>query len=128
MIDSSQQTSDVKAFCGDLEVIGNGIAPSTIDLPLSIKIKDLELMFRFETDDSKEMKIEEKVNGKKLTLILMNFDNSLGSGVIEPVEFGFMDKRKLYLSYWIWTPSKNDAKRIINWTLLQGKEEIKKEE
>ena len=102
MIDNSQQTTEIKSFCGDLEVIGNGIAPSTINLPLSIKIKDLELTFEFDSDNSKEMKVERRIDGKKLTLLLLNFDNSLGSGIIEPVEFGFLDNRKLFLSYWIW--------------------------
>lgn len=124
MIDNIQ-SNIISAYSGDLEIIGNGIAPTTASFPIKLRIKDLELSFEFDTDDSKDMKVERRIDGKKLTLVLINFNNSLGSGLIEPTEFGFMDNRKLYISYWVWTPSRNDSKRIINWTILQGKEEIK---
>jgi phospholipase/lecithinase/hemolysin len=39
------------------------------------------------------MKVEKRIDGKKLTIVLINFNNSLGSGMIEPAEFGFMDNR-----------------------------------
>tara|TARA_B110000093_G_C12801918_1_gene339217 strand:- start:370 stop:756 length:387 start_codon:yes stop_codon:yes gene_type:complete len=125
MIDNIQQSNGIKAFVGDLEIIGNGIAPATIEHPLSIKIKDLNVQFKFESDDSKDLKVEKKIDGKKLIMVLINFDNSLGSGMIGPEEFGFMDNRKMYISYWIWAPSTKDSKRIINWTIMQGQEEIK---
>jgi hypothetical protein len=128
MIQNIQNSNFITAYSGDLEIIGNGIAPTTKDKPLSIKIKDLELVFKFESDDTKEMKAERRVDGKKLIMVLTNFNNSLGSGVIEPEEFGFIDNRKVYLSYWVLTPSSKDSKRIINWTILQGEQITKSEE
>jgi hypothetical protein len=128
MIENIQNSNIITAYSGDLEIIGNGIAPCTTDMPLKIKIKDLELVFKFESDSTKEMKAERRVDGKKLILVLLNFNNSLGSGIIEPVEFGIIDHKKVYLSYWVWTPSSKDSKRIINWTILQGEEISKSEE
>lgn len=125
MIENIQNPDFITSYSGDLQIVGNGIAPCTVNMPLRLKIKDLEIIFEFDSDESKEMKEIRQIDGKKLTLTLFNFDNSLGSGIIEPVEFGFMDNKKIYISYWIWTPSNKDSKRIINWTVLQGKELIK---
>ena len=123
MIESIHNPIEITAYNGDLEILGNGIAPSTNDFPLKIKVRDLEIVFKFKIDeDNKEMKAERQVDGKKLIVVLTNFNNSLGSGIIEPQEFGFVDNKKIYISYWIWTPSIKDSKRIINWTILQGEE------
>jgi len=128
MIDASQQPLNLKSFTGDLEIVGNGVAPAIKGLPLRIKIEDLEIEFEFNTDKSNDTRIERRVVEKKLFIVLTNFNNSLGTGIIDPMEFARLKNRKMYLSFWIWTPSSEEGKRIINWTILQGSEIIKTEE
>ena len=122
MVDTAQQFAEIKAFTGDLEIIGNGLAPATKDMPVKIKIDDLELEFEFVTDKTNNANVERRVVDKKLYIVLTNFNNSLGTGMIEPIEFGHIKNRKLYVSFWIWTPSVEEGRRIINWTILRGSE------
>jgi Domain of unknown function (DUF6864) len=128
MIDTNQQNNIVTSYSGNLKVIGNGISPATKEFPLKLKVRDLEIEFEFTDDKSNETVEERRIVGKKLFLVLKNFNNSLGTGVVNPVKFGFIDKKEIFLSYWVWTPNIKDGKRIINWTILQSEEEMKTEE
>lgn len=127
MIEINKQNNIANSYSGELKVIGNGITPATKKMPLKIKIQDLEIEFEFIDDKTNETEEERRIIGKKLLLILKNFNNSLGTGVIEPSEFGFLDKKKIYLSYWVVTPNTADGKRLVSWTILQSEEEIKTE-
>ncbi len=122
MIDTNQQFANIKSYCGDLEVIGNGISPAMKSQPLCLKVDNLEIEFEFLTDNSNTVKSETRVVGNKLLYILTNFNNQLGSGMIEPFEFGHIKGRKLYISFWIWVANIVEEKRLINWTILLGSE------
>ena len=124
MIDTSKQFL-VKSFSGELEIVGNGVAPVTGHSPLKLQVADLEIELHFEVDPKeKESSYNMEIDGKKLVLTSKNFDNALGTGVIKPIAIGHLQKRKLYLSYWVWTPSSGEGNRIINWTILLGGEQI----
>ena len=128
MIEINQQNNVANSYSGNLKVIGNGITPATKSMPLKIKIQDLEIEFEFEDDKTNETKEERRIVGKKLFLVLRNFNNAFGTGVIEPSKFGFLDNKEIFLSYWVITPNKADGKRLVNWTILQSEEVMKTEE
>ena len=121
LIESYQEPKNITAYHGDLEIIGDGVSPSTSDNPLKIKIHDLELCFEFLSNKTNGMKVEKKVKSdNELLLTLTNFNNSLGSGIIKPTEIGLLKNKKIYISFFIWIPN-NDGSRLINWTILQEK-------
>lgn len=114
------QTLKITSFVGEYEVIGNGCAPSLLDMPLKINVEDLSFEFNFISDsNNKETKVMKKNIDEKAGIFeLVNFDNSLGTGTLAPWHVGTLHNRKLYISFWVWTPNAKDGKRIINWTLM----------
>ena len=116
------QTLKITSFVGEYEIIGNGCAPSLLDMPLKISVEDLTFEFNFISDsNNKETKVMKKNIDEKAGIFeLVNFDNSLGTGALAPWHIGTLHSRKLYISFWVWTPNAKDGKRIINWTIMLG--------
>lgn len=114
------QALTINSFVGEYEVIGSGFAPSLLDMPLKIKVEDLTFEFNFISDsEEKERKVKKRnVDDKTAIFDFINFDNQLGSGSIAPWHLGAISGRKLFISFWVWTPSPKDGKRIVNWTLM----------
>lgn len=114
------QALKINSFVGEYEIIGSGFAPSLLDMPLKLKVSDLTFEFNFISDsDNKETKVTKRnIEGKTGIFDFTNFDNSLGTGSIVPWHIGAFDGRKLYISFWIWTPNAKEGKRIVNWTLM----------
>lgn len=121
MTDNNETTPKISSYVGELEVIGNGIAPSSIESKLKLVYDDLQ--FEFDFINNKEINshnIELKIIEKKMVFVLTNFNNSLGTGIIKPLEIGHHNGRRLYISFWVITPSASEELRIINWTMLKG--------
>lgn len=114
------QALTVTSFVGEYEIVSNGCSPSLPDMPLKIKVNDLTFEFNFISDsDNKEIKVTKRnVDGKLGVFDLVNFENSLGTGALTPWHVGTINGRKVYISFWIWTPNANDGKRIVNWTIM----------
>lgn len=111
----------IKTFVGDLEVIENGIVHANNDQPLRLIIDELEMTFHFNSDpENKQLSTISKVVDKNLIWELTNYTNPLGSGVISPLELGSLNNRKLYASFFVWTPNEYDGKRIINYVIYLG--------
>jgi hypothetical protein len=116
-------TLNVKNFVGDLEVIHNGTIHVTKDKPLVLQIDDLKMKFNFLIDNKeKSFHTNYFVKDDTLHWELTNYTNSLGTGIIEPVIIGTLKRRKLYASFFVWTPNANEERRIINFVLYLGEE------
>jgi hypothetical protein len=111
--------NDIKITTGNLEVIGNGNIHIAFDRIFTIHIKDkVQVEFIFvENKEQSEDSIEANVVNDKLTLTLINYSNPLGMGVLEPMEIGILENKKLFLSFFIWHPNKEKGNRIINYVL-----------
>ena len=130
MTEETENINTVKAYSGALEVIGNGTVHVTENYPLNLKLgTDLEMGFEFITDkNEKEFKISRRIDEKnKLVWVLTNFSNSLGTGVVVPMRLGALYDRSLHFSFFIWTPSSEVNKRIVNYVVYLG-ETVAKEE
>ncbi len=109
------------AFLGNLEVLRSETVHVSPERKLKINVNDLSLVFSFSTDSSvKETKISTSVDNKTLNLNLINFKNPLGEGLLAPAEVGTLNRRKLYLSFFVWTPNHDAGLRIINYVLYIG--------
>jgi hypothetical protein len=121
MIELNETYPTIKSFVGELEVIGNGIVPALTEAKLRLAVNELQFEFEFVVDkEHTGFKVERKVIEKKLTFILTNFENSLGSGILNPLEIGHLNSKRLYISFWVWTPNLTEGIRLINWTMLKG--------
>ena len=115
-----------KTFVGSLEVIESKIVHVTMDNELSIQIDDLNLFVTFINDKDDKSKVKrEVVNETTLRIICNNFENSLGEGLLSPLEIGILGGRKLFLSFFVWTPNLSQGRRIINYCLYLEKEHEK---
>lgn len=121
MTENIESNPKVCSFVGDLEVVGNGTAPSSIESKLKLVFDDLQFEFEFVNNkDVNSHSINSMVVEKKLVFLLTNFNNSLGTGLIRPLEIGHHNGRRLYISFWVITPNPSEGLRIINWTMLKG--------
>ena len=111
-----------KAYVGSYEVFSNGLVPHEATMPLKIILQDLTLAFNFieDKDVTKKEVTRRVVDDKNLIFDMVNFTNTLGSGIITPWEIGYINNRKLFISVWVWSPNPSDNRRLINWTLMLG--------
>jgi hypothetical protein len=116
------QVISVKTLVGELEVIANATVGVTSEQPLSLYYDDLILYFKFKNDSiNLTSRIVREFDDKSLTFVLINFNNSLGQGILLPQRLGSAFNRELFVSFWCWTPSANDLSgRLLSSTLLLG--------
>lgn len=121
MTDNTESSTKITSFVGDLEIVGNGTAPCSIESNLKLVFDDLQFEFEFiNNKDVNNHSIDSRVVEKKIIFLLTNFNNSLGTGLIRPLEIGHHNGRRLYISFWVVTPNPSEGLRIINWTILKG--------
>lgn len=113
----------VKAYVGDLEVVGNGIVQVTKDKNLLLVLGSiLKMEFKFESDkENNEFSINRHIGkNKRLIWTLTNFNNALGTGIINPIELGSLSKRKVFVGFFVWSPVPKSGNRIVNYTIYLG--------
>lgn len=108
----------IKTLVGTLEVLDNKIVHVTQDSDLSIIIDNITILITFINDKTEKDKIKKEiVDGTTLRIVCNNFENSLGEGVLLPIEIGHYNGRKLFLSFFVWTPNSSQGRRIVNYCL-----------
>ena len=108
----------IRTTIGNLEVIDNKIVHVTQDSDLSITVENLTVQIVFISDKTETDKIKrEVVDETTLKIVCNNFDNSLGEGILAPLEIGHLGGRKLYISFFVWTPNLSQGRRIVNYCL-----------
>ena len=108
----------VKTLVGNIEVIDNKIVHVTQDVDVSIIVDNLKIIIAFTSDKTVKDKVKrEIVDEATLKIICNDFDNSLGEGILAPLEIGVLNGRKLYLTFFVWTPNLAQGRRIVNYCL-----------
>ena len=115
----------VKAFTGNLEIIGNGTAHVNLEQPLNLVIGgNLKMEFEFIHDTkNSNFRTTYRVEDGKWIWELYNYINSLGSGIITPIQVGTLEERKLFVSFYVWTPDEKEGRRVVNYVVYQEMEE-----
>lgn len=89
---------------GDFLVVDSGIL-HTKGLPLTIEIDTMMIEFNFSDDknfgESEVVSVVDENNKSKLGLKLYNFNNILGSGYVEPIEFGTFKGVKYFITFMV---------------------------
>lgn len=115
--------SDLKVKVGDYEVYDSGIIITHENKDITFEIKTLKVRIRFEKNEqTKEHDIKKTLVDYDtcLQLTLVNFDNSLGTGLTVPIEIGFMNGSKLYLQFIVYSLSDKGTK-MFSYTWLTKK-------
>lgn len=107
---------------GDYLVVDSGVL-HTKGLPLSIEIDTMKIEFNFRDDkkfpESEVESVVDENNKLKLGLNLYNFNNILGSGYIDPIEFGTFKGVKYYITFMV-NGYENMAKQLSYTILTKG--------
>lgn len=122
----------IRIEIGEYEVYAQGTVISINNKPVKFIIEDLTFELEFIDDDqTSEMKVEPKQfqDKKCLTLIFTNFNNTLGTGNLLPLELGVIDGKALFFNYKIHgrAGEKNEGEvgKTIHYTWLTKKNDGK---
>ena len=115
----------IKTKIGELDVYEKGslINPNGENIEFLLGSKSQFLAeFKFTTDkDNKEIRLEPyNLNRIGIGLNFINFNNSLGTGNIDPIRVGWLEGRNLFLNYRVFDINK-DKGVIFEYTWLLGK-------
>ena len=114
---------------GPTDIIASGTVISFKKNPIEIIFGSvntpLKLIIEFETDDENEESQDVLSNPSKDTLILklINHNNPLGSGNTEPVYFGTIEGRGLYLNYRVYTLLA-ELDKTVHYAIYLGEEVV----
>lgn len=116
---------EIKAFVGNLELIKSEMVHVTANNVLSISFqKILLLKFEFLSDNTNNKSyISNEILEDNKTLIIKcyNFDNSLGQGLLEPINIGIFNGKTLYIAFFVWTPDSENNRRLVNYSIYLEK-------
>lgn len=85
-----------------MAVLETGTVRTATTPEIKFQIEDLTIQFIFKMDASRGNGIIEPVGvqeTKTLTINLTNHDNTLGSGIVDPLLIGSYQGKKLYVSF-----------------------------
>jgi Domain of unknown function (DUF6864) len=108
----------MKIITGGKEVIGSGTVISfgteSVQFVIDDKPKDMTIEFKFIDDPSVKGSITESkiIDESSLVMTFKNFNNSLGTGNVEPISIGTSNNRPLFLSYRIYALGSKGMKTI----------------
>ena len=109
---------DFRIKIGNMNVLQSGTVIGVINQPIEIMIDDLKIEFIFEdSNDLEQIARPESISNKHLRLTLINFNNSLGTGNMEPLAIGSYANNHLLLSYRIYSLGENVGK-TLHYTFL----------
>ena len=94
--------NDVKLKVGEYEVYDSGTIITHDNKEIVFEIKNLKVKILFKTDSEKkahDANITLVEGGSCLQIALTNFDNSLGTGLTEPIEIGIINGSRLCLQF-----------------------------
>ncbi|HCA5151335.1 DUF6864 domain-containing function [Acinetobacter baumannii] len=115
---------EVNVSTNNLKVLTSGLVFSIGGEEIYISIDDVKVKFEFiEEDDKVKPSIKyniSEVNNKELVVSLINFNNTLGQGIIKPLNFLYTEHFNLYISFYVYTLNDKKSNRQISYTIYYG--------
>ena len=99
----SNMNIPIKVTTSGYEVISSGVVHLT-GTELKFNLANLVVKYIFKTDSDGTSRYSGEVIDNELIISLYNFSNSLGEGIIKPLEIGNLNGRKLFATCFIHTP------------------------
>lgn len=116
----------MKIKSGEYEVIFSGTVIGIDQEPIEFQFPETHASLKIIIDFKDDPDIEgspikfDFPEDKSLKLTMINSKSKLGSGNTKLLEIGFLENRKLYLNYRVY--SINDLSKTIHYTFYLGKE------
>ncbi len=102
-----------------LKVLRDGTLVVSSSHPISFKINGMTFVFVFIQDESGAKDVKQVRDGNTMTTHLINFNNSLGSGLKEPTEMATLGTgEKLFFSFAV--HSIGNTPKVFHYTWLLG--------
>lgn len=105
----------------EYEVLHSGTVISHDNKAVCFSIDKLKfrMLFKEDPDDKDNNSIELKLDKDKtcLDILLTNYDNILGQGVVRPIEVGFYNNKRLSVQFIVTSMNKTGT-RVIHYTWL----------
>lgn len=115
----------MKMRCGKYEVIGTGSVIGFQENPVEMVIgeRPAEFTFRFifKNDNvNREERTEfETISQNELEIYIYNANRAFGIGTSEPIDLGYINNRKIYLSYRVYS-SVDTPEKLLHYTWFLG--------
>lgn len=103
----------------DFDVVQKGVLVVNSKNTITFSLDNIEFAFSFVKDDNGNKRIDQEQQGvHKLLTKLVNFDNSLGTGVSEPIEVATLSTgEKLYVLFAVYGIAED--LRVFHYTWLK---------
>lgn len=112
--------SDIKIRVGEYEIYDSGVVISHENKEILFEVKNLKVKILFVSDPetkSYDAKISLTKDRSCMLLTLINFNNSLGTGLTKPVEIGTINGARLFLQFIVYRLGESDS-RMISYTWM----------
>lgn len=89
---------------GEYEVVSNGTIITHDNKDIIFRFDELTFVISFCNDENEKegiIKAEAPEGGKSLVIKLINFNESLGRGLIDPAEVGIVNGKQLLLHFYV---------------------------
>ncbi|MBR7679985.1 DUF6864 domain-containing function [Acinetobacter nosocomialis] len=107
----------VSKYIDDLTMIDSGVIHCVTGNLIKIKLNNFDLNFILTKDVETKRKLRVKdQSGKHLTLEFINFNESLGSGVLEPTSLFVLNGFEIFFTFFI--RSLDDNQKEFTYSLL----------
>lgn len=107
---------------GEYDVFDNGVVITHANKDIEFKISTLFIKVKFFKDDENtgQSVTPSLLEGNCLQLTLTNFENSLGTGLTEPIEIGTINGKKLFFQFIVHSLADGETK-MFSYTWLTKK-------
>ena len=104
----------VKFKSAGKDVIASGVVHTYSNDNLELVLENFKLIIEFRNDPQKEQVTESQtISPTEIKLILYNFSNPLGTGLIEPIKFGTLRNRELFFAFNVYSLTTSSIKTFI---------------
>ncbi|HGW5129456.1 TPA: DUF6864 domain-containing function [Acinetobacter baumannii] len=107
----------VSKYIDDLTMIDSGVIHCVTNNLIKIKLNNFDLNFILikDVDTSRKLRVKDQ-SSKHITLEFINFNESLGSGVLEPTSLFVLNGFEIFFTFFI--RSLNDYQKEFTYSLL----------
>ena len=106
---------------GEFEVLASGVVLTHMNKGIQFYIDELVFDVSFKTnEDSDKPSINATVssdNPRHLNIVLINYDDNFGKGLVYPVEVGTLNDKTIYFQFMTSTVGKTET-RVFEYTWL----------
>ncbi len=108
----------IKKSSGDLDILDSGSLlafSATSDLEFEVQLDEtfsFDLFLKFASNGGDQPNTKSDVEGNKIIITCINFDNVLGTGTSSPIELAVFEGKKIYINFWVYGLGKKSARKV----------------